>query len=68
MLEGEIPLETFTIPEQPDVSEPEETPSAPEDIDVAGYLMPTETPGTPETEEVMELEGDIALPEDQITP
>lgn len=68
VLEGEISLETFTIPEQPDVPEPEETPSAPEDFDVAGYLMPTETPGTPETEEVMELEGDIALPEDQITP
>ena len=30
--------------------------------------MPTETPGSPETEEIMELEGDIALPEDPITP
>ncbi len=66
-LAGEIPLETFMIPEQPDDPESEETPSVPEDIDVAGYL-PTETPGSPETKEVMELEGDIALPEDQITP
>lgn len=67
-LSGAIPLETFTIPEQPDVPDSEETPSAPEDPDVAGYLMPTETPGSPETEEIMELEGDIALPEDPITP
>ena len=66
--EGAIPLETFTVPGQPDVPEPEETPSVPEDTEVAGYLMPAETPGSPETEEVMELEGDIALPEDQITP
>ncbi len=68
VLEGAIPLETFTIPEQPDVPDSKETPSAPEDTDVAGYLMPTETPGSPETEEIMGLEGDIALPEDPITP